>query len=102
MATVITAGAYTLAALGEYAAMPATIVPFLTMLLGLLVLAHLAVRLFAHGAEPTLLPLAAILHGLGYVMIHAARRRVGRSSNDLERRRRRRLRGRVDRRSTGD
>ena len=69
MAAVITAGAYTLAALGEYAAMPATIVPFLAMLLGLLVLAHLAVRLLARGAEPTLLPLAAILHGLGYVMI---------------------------------
>jgi cell division protein FtsW (lipid II flippase) len=69
MAAVITAGAYTLAALGEYAAMPATIVPFLAALLALLVIAHLAVRLLARGAEPTLLPLAAILHGLGYVMI---------------------------------
>ncbi len=69
MAGTITAGAYTLASLGEYAAMPARIVPFLTVLLGLLVVAHAAVRLFARGADPTLLPLAAILHGLGYVMI---------------------------------
>ncbi|MFV0309124.1 MAG: FtsW/RodA/SpoVE family cell cycle protein [Desertimonas sp.] len=69
MAAVITAGAYTLAALGEYAAMPARIVPFLAVLLGLLVFAHIGVRLFARGADATLLPLAAILHGLGYVMI---------------------------------
>ena len=39
------------------------------MLLGLLLLAHLAVRWFARGADPTLLPLAALLHGIGYVMI---------------------------------
>jgi len=69
MAGTITAGAYTLASLGEFAAIPARIIPFLALLLGLLVLAHCAVRLFARGADPTLLPLAAILHGLGYVMI---------------------------------
>ena len=69
MAGVITGGAYVLAALGENAAIPAGIAPFLGVLLGLLVLAHLAVRGFAAGADPTLLPLAAILHGMGYVMI---------------------------------
>lgn len=69
MAGTITAGAYTLASLGEFAVIPARIIPFLALLLGLLILAHCAVRLFARGADPTLLPLAAILHGLGYVMI---------------------------------
>ena len=38
MAGVITAGAYTLASLGENAVIPARIVPFLAVLLGLLVL----------------------------------------------------------------
>src|SRR6478735_1032895 len=64
MAAVITAVAYTLASLGENAVIPARIVPFLA-----LVLAHLAVRFLATGADGTLLPLAALLHGLGYVMI---------------------------------
>ena len=35
----------------------------------MLLLAHLAVRWFARGADPTLLPLVALLHGIGYVMI---------------------------------
>ena len=69
MAGIITAGAYTLASLGEYAVIPTRIVPFLGVLLGLLLLAHFAVRWLAPGADPTMLPLAAILHGLGYVMI---------------------------------
>jgi cell division protein FtsW (lipid II flippase) len=69
MAGTITAGAYTLASLGEYAVIPARIIPFLAVLLGLLIVAHCAVRLFARGADATLLPLAALLHGVGYVMI---------------------------------
>ena len=48
---------------------PARIIPFLVVLLGLLLVAHLAVRLLARGADGTLLPLAALLHGIGYVMI---------------------------------
>jgi cell division protein FtsW (lipid II flippase) len=69
MAAVITAIAYTLASLGENAVIPARLVPFLAVLLGLLVVAHLAVRSLAAGADGTLLPLAALLHGIGYVMI---------------------------------
>ncbi|MGI9029222.1 MAG: FtsW/RodA/SpoVE family cell cycle protein [Ilumatobacteraceae bacterium] len=69
MAALITAGAYTLASLGEFAVIPPRLIPFLLALLGLLLLAHVAVRWFAQGADATLLPLAAILHGLGYVMI---------------------------------
>src|SRR6476469_1259458 len=69
MAAIITAGAYTLASLGENAVIPARIVPFLGVLLGLLIPAHLAVRYLAAGADGTMLPLPARLHGLGYVMI---------------------------------
>ena len=39
------------------------------MILALLVAAHLGTRAFARGADGTLLPLAALLNGLGYVMI---------------------------------
>jgi peptidoglycan glycosyltransferase len=37
--------------------------------MGLLVFAHIVVRLVARGADGTLLPLAALLHGIGFVMI---------------------------------
>jgi cell division protein FtsW (lipid II flippase) len=69
MAALITAGGYTLASLGSFARIPTRIVPFLAVLLSMLIMAHLAVRWFARGADPTMLPLAALLHGLGYVMI---------------------------------
>jgi len=69
MAGLITAGAYTVASLGQFTEIPARIVPFLITLLAMLLLAHLAVRWFARGADPTILPLAAMLHGIGYVMI---------------------------------
>jgi len=69
MAASITAVAYVLASLGKNATMPATLVPFLIALLGMLIAAHIAVRRLARGADSTLLPLAIILHGLGYVMI---------------------------------
>ncbi len=69
MAATITGAAYVLAALGKNAQMPATIIPFLVALLALLVFAHIATRWLASGADSTLLPLAALLHGIGYVMI---------------------------------
>lgn len=69
LAGVITAVAYTLASLGKNAVIPPVLVPFLVALLALLVLAHLATRVLARGADGTLLPLAALLHGIGYVMI---------------------------------
>ena len=37
--------------------------------LALIAIAHLAVRRLAPAADPTLLPIAALLHGVGYVMI---------------------------------
>ncbi len=69
MAAGITAVAYVLAALGKNSEMPATVVPFLIALLGLLIAAHVAVRWMAGGADATLLPLAVLLNGVGYVMI---------------------------------
>jgi peptidoglycan glycosyltransferase len=69
MAALITAIAYTLASLGANAEIPARIGPFLGILLVLIGCAHLAVRLLARGADGTLLPLAVLLHGIGYVMI---------------------------------
>src|SRR6478609_8665078 len=69
MAAVITAAAYVLASLGKNAQIPQVIVPFLIALLVVLIVAHLANRLLAAGADATLLPLAALLNGLGYVMI---------------------------------
>jgi len=69
MAGLITASAYTLAALGTNAEIPARIGPLLGLLLGLVAVAHLAVRVLARGADPTLLPLTFFLHGIGYVMI---------------------------------
>lgn len=65
----ITGIGYVLAALGKNSQMPATIIPFLVALLALLLAAHVAVRLLARGADSTLLPLAVLLNGLGYVMI---------------------------------
>ena len=69
MAAAITAVAYTLASLGANAEIPARIGPFLALILALIGIAHLTVRKFARGADPTILPLAVFLHGVGYVMI---------------------------------
>jgi peptidoglycan glycosyltransferase len=69
MAAAITGVAYTLASLGANAIIPARIGPFLGLLLVLIGVAHVAVRVLARGADGTLLPLAVLLHGLGYVMI---------------------------------
>lgn len=69
MAGTIAAAAYTIASLGTNAEIPAGIGVFVLVLLGLLIVAHLAVRLLAAGADATLLPLAAYLHGIGFAMI---------------------------------
>ena len=65
----ITASAYVLASLGEESSMPARIVPFMIFVVSMMGVAHVAVRLVARGADPLLLPTAAFLHGIGYVMI---------------------------------
>ena len=69
MAAAITAVGYVLASLGTNSRMPATIVPFLVALLALLVVTNVATRRLARGADATLLPIAVLLNGVGYVMI---------------------------------
>ncbi|MEO6571692.1 MAG: FtsW/RodA/SpoVE family cell cycle protein [Ilumatobacteraceae bacterium] len=69
MAAATVGVAYTLASLGANAQIPARIGPFLALLLLLILVAHLAVRLLARGADSTLLPLVVLLHGIGYVVI---------------------------------
>lgn len=69
LAGIVTAVAYVLASLGKNAQIPVRIGPFLVMLLGLLLAAHLANRWLARGADQMLLPIAAVLNGLGFVMI---------------------------------
>jgi peptidoglycan glycosyltransferase len=69
LGAVIVGGAYTLASLGTTASIPADIGPFLAIILGLFVAAHIAVRKLAPGADGMLLPLAGLLNGIGYVFI---------------------------------
>jgi cell division protein FtsW (lipid II flippase) len=69
LAGLLTAGGYVLASLGENASLPANLMPFLIVILGLLAAAHLATRTLAPGADGILLPLAGMLNGIGYVFI---------------------------------
>lgn len=69
IAAVITGGAYVLATLGRTASLPANIWPFLGVVLGLVLVAHVAIRRLAPCADGLLLPVAGLLNGLGYVMI---------------------------------
>jgi cell division protein FtsW (lipid II flippase) len=69
LATLVVVGAYLLASLAREATIPANIGPFLGLTLGLLLVAHLAVRRLAPDADGMLLPIAGLLNGLGYVFI---------------------------------
>jgi peptidoglycan glycosyltransferase len=69
LVALLTIGAYLLASLGRTSSLPANVGPFLGIVLGLLIVAHVATRRLAPGADGTLLPLAALLNGIGYVFI---------------------------------
>jgi cell division protein FtsW (lipid II flippase) len=69
LAGLLTVGAYVLASLGRTSSLPANAGPFLGVVLGLLAVAHIATRRLAPAADGIVLPLAALLNGLGYVFI---------------------------------
>jgi cell division protein FtsW (lipid II flippase) len=69
LVALIVVGAYVLASLGKTASLPVDLGPFLAVVLGLLLVGHLALRWLAPQADPVLLPLAGLLNGLGYVVI---------------------------------
>ncbi len=69
LAALVTVGAYALASLGKSASLPANVVPFLGIILGLLATAHVATRRLAPNADGVLLPMAGLLNGIGYVVI---------------------------------
>ena len=69
LVTGLTAAAYTLVSLGKTAQMPANLQPFALMVGGLFFCAHIATRRFAKLADATLLPMAGLLNGIGYVFI---------------------------------
>jgi peptidoglycan glycosyltransferase len=69
LALLLTGGLYILASLGKASKLPANIGPFLAMVCGLLLVAHLGMRRWAPYADPILLPTACLLNGIGYVFI---------------------------------
>ena len=69
LGTLVTVGAYLLASLARDATIPANIGPFLAIVLGLQLAAHVAIRRLAPEADGTLVPIAGLLNGLGYVFI---------------------------------
>ena len=69
LAALVTVFAYVLASLGQQARIPAHLGPFLGVILGLGLVAHIANRRLAPYANPIVLPIAVLLNGLGYVFV---------------------------------
>ncbi len=69
-AVAITAFAYAAAGLGLNGHIPSGLVTYIAGFAVLMALAHLTVRTLAPWADPLMLPLAAVLNGLGIVMIY--------------------------------
>ncbi len=60
---------YIIMSLGHNSKIPADLSPFLGILLGLALIAHMANRWLIPDANAVLLPVAALLNGIGYVII---------------------------------
>jgi peptidoglycan glycosyltransferase len=69
VAAVVVGSAYALSSLGETASLPVNLLPFLVAIFGLMAAAYFAMRRLAPNAETTLVPIVALLNGLGYVVI---------------------------------
>ena len=69
LAVILAAGGYVLTALAESTELPADLAPFAAGAAALAIMAHLAVRRFAPRADGTLLGLAVLLNGIGFVTI---------------------------------
>ena len=84
LAGAITVAAYLLAEIGirntrqtSDIHFPVATLPFVGFVVTLLLVAHFAVRRMARGADPMIVPLAAFLHGVGWVMIVRLSPRLG-------------------------
>ena len=60
---------YVIAELGTKSKIPADLGPFLGIVLALALCAHMANRWLVPNANPVILPLAALLNGIGYVVV---------------------------------
>ncbi len=78
LAIVVTAGGYVLLLLADGPELPPDLWAILGALIGLFVVAHLAVRRLAPRADATLLPIAALLSGIGYITISRLDRELAR------------------------
>ncbi|HUC05198.1 MAG TPA: FtsW/RodA/SpoVE family cell cycle protein [Acidimicrobiales bacterium] len=67
--SLLTVALYVIAELGHSSHIPPHIGPFLGVVLGLSLVAHVANRWLAPQANAVVLPLAALLNGIGYVVI---------------------------------
>ena len=70
LALAVGIGAYAAVGLGVEGAVPADMVGYGGWLTGLIIAAHITVRVVAPYADPVLLPLVAALNGLGLAVIH--------------------------------
>ena len=66
---IIVVGGYVLLALAQGTSLPPDLGVFLAEITGLYVVANLAMRRLAPGADGTLLPLVALLNGIGFIVI---------------------------------
>jgi cell division protein FtsW (lipid II flippase) len=69
LVVIVTVGGYILVALANGPNLPPDLYAFLACVFGLYVIAHFAIRRLTPFADPTLLPLAAMLNGIGFVTI---------------------------------